>query len=99
MINLTKFFILFLLVCLIQGCGDFRKIMTGQKIESTDEFLVKKKDPLILPPKYDELPKPNSNSNNSKNSSIQSILNSQNTTENPKAKSDLERMILKELKK
>tara|TARA_B100001105_G_scaffold238896_1_gene216398 strand:- start:249 stop:566 length:318 start_codon:yes stop_codon:yes gene_type:complete len=32
--------------------------LTGEKAKSTDEFLVKKKDPLILPPNYDSLPSP-----------------------------------------
>tara|TARA_Y100000590_G_C15462952_1_gene917191 strand:+ start:367 stop:684 length:318 start_codon:yes stop_codon:yes gene_type:complete len=32
--------------------------LTGQKQNSTDEFLVKKKDPLILPPDYENLPTP-----------------------------------------
>ena len=32
--------------------------LTGAKQKSTDEFLVKKKDPLILPPDFDSLPTP-----------------------------------------
>ena len=32
--------------------------ITGEKSKSTDEFLVKKKDPLILPPDYENLPTP-----------------------------------------
>ena len=32
--------------------------LTGQKRKSTDEFLVKKKDPLVLPPGFYELPSP-----------------------------------------
>ena len=32
--------------------------LTGQKVRSTDEFLVKKKYPLILPPEFDSLPSP-----------------------------------------
>lgn len=32
--------------------------ITGQKDNSTDEFLVKKKDPLTLPPDFESLPKP-----------------------------------------
>ena len=33
--------------------------LTGEKRASTDEFLIKKKDPLILPPDYENLPIPN----------------------------------------
>ena len=32
--------------------------MTGEKQKSTDEFLVQKKDPLILPPDFENLPTP-----------------------------------------
>ena len=32
--------------------------LTGQKKDSADEFLIKKKDPLILPPDYENLPSP-----------------------------------------
>ena len=32
--------------------------LTGAKSNSADEFLVKKKDPLILPPDYENLPSP-----------------------------------------
>ena len=36
--------------------------LTGSKKNSTDEFLVKKKDPLILPPDYENLPTPDERS-------------------------------------
>ena len=32
--------------------------LTGEKRVSTDEFFIKKKDPLILPPDYENLPPP-----------------------------------------
>ena len=32
--------------------------ITGQKQSTTDEFLIEKKDPLILPPDYENLPTP-----------------------------------------
>ena len=32
--------------------------ITGQKQSATDEFLIEKKDPLILPPDYENLPTP-----------------------------------------
>ena len=38
--------------------GTFESVkrgLTGSKKDSTDEFLVKKKDPLILPPDYEKL--------------------------------------------
>ena len=35
-----------------------KRALTGEKKVSTDEFLIKKKDPLILPPDYENLPTP-----------------------------------------
>ena len=44
------------------SCSDtwdsVKRGMTGEKEKSTDEFFVKKKDPLILPPDFDRLPTP-----------------------------------------
>ena len=38
--------------------GDVKRGLTGEKTLSTDEFLIKKKDPLIMPPDYQNLPTP-----------------------------------------
>ena len=32
--------------------------MRNEKIKTTDEFLVKKRNPLVLPPNYEEIPEP-----------------------------------------
>ena len=44
------------------SCSDtwdsVKRGLTGQKSKSTDEFLVEKKDPLVLPPKFEDLPEP-----------------------------------------
>ena len=80
--------------------GDFKKTMSGQKSTSSDEFLIKKKDPLVLPPEYGQLPLPKSNKKKSQDSSVETVLRSKNkTTNETKATSELENMILKELKK
>lgn len=51
---LTLFIILFLLV----SCGNVGKALRNEKIKTTDEFLVQKKGPLVLPPDYKEIPAP-----------------------------------------
>ena len=47
---------------LLSACGgtldSVKRGLSGQKKVSTDEFLVEKKDPLVLPPRYYDLPKP-----------------------------------------
>ena len=55
---LKKIIYLFALVFFVVSCADITRGLTGQKKVSTDEFLIKKKDPLILPPNYEELPTP-----------------------------------------
>ena len=48
-----------------QGLSDAGKIIRNEKINSNDEFLVKKKEPLTMPPDFDKLPLPNSVTNKS----------------------------------
>ena len=35
-----------------------KKGLTGEKRDSVDEFFIKKKDPLIIPPDFEDLPTP-----------------------------------------
>ena len=102
--NISKFFLVFIIFIFLKGCGnsfsEFKETMSGQKVTNTDEFLIKKKDPLVLPPEYGELPLPKSNKKKSQEASIENILRSNDNTKNEtKASSDLENMILRELKK
>ena len=41
-----------------QTMSDVKRGFTGEKKSSTDEFLIKKKDPLVMPPDYENLPTP-----------------------------------------
>ena len=53
---------IFTIILFISSCaGTFDSVkrgLTGAKRDSTDEFLIKKKDPLILPPDFENLPTP-----------------------------------------
>ena len=57
-----KTIFLMMLIFLVTSCADswsnVKRGLTGAKQQSTDEFLVQKKDPLILPPDFDSLPSP-----------------------------------------
>ena len=57
---MNKFFLtaLLLLFSSCSGFGDAAKVLRNEKINSTDEFLVEKRDPLVLPPDYKKIPKP-----------------------------------------
>ena len=53
----TNLFLLVIILFLV-SCGNVGKILRNEKIKTTDEFLVKKKEPLILPPNLDKIPEP-----------------------------------------
>tara|TARA_B100000029_G_scaffold477925_1_gene523476 strand:- start:620 stop:946 length:327 start_codon:yes stop_codon:yes gene_type:complete len=70
---------LLLLILFLQSCGSWdevKKGITGQKTSSTDEFLVEKKDPLVKPPNFEELPVPGSNTGNVESSEDDTELQS-----------------------
>jgi len=48
----------FSLIILLSGCQSVKDGLTGKKRTSTDEFLVQKKNPLVMPPNFNLLPKP-----------------------------------------
>ena len=52
--------IIYLAAVSCQTLDEAGKIIRNEKITNTDEFLVKKKDPLIMPPNYEDVPKPES---------------------------------------
>ena len=56
--NKFKKFILLNLILLLASCGTAKDAFVNQKKNSTDEFLVEKKSPLVMPPDYNELPIP-----------------------------------------
>ena len=96
------FIFIFIFLSNCQGLKDFKKAMTGQKVNTTDEFLIKKKDPLILPPQYDKLPLPKSGDFQEKEENkVKSILKTGKNSEIKKngSTSSLEETILEELKK
>ncbi len=75
---------------LLHSCGGFKeagKVLRNEKIRTTDEFLIKKQEPLVLPPDYKEIPKPDSLSKREIDDKkrIKDILKNQNI-ENKKKK-------------
>ena len=54
--HVSNIFIIFLIGFFLSSCGGFK---LKKKSSSGEEFLIDKKDPLILPPDFSELPKPN----------------------------------------
>ena len=100
---LKKIFILIIFIPLL-SCGggweEFESAVSGQKKRTTDEYLIKKKDPLILPPDYKKLPLPNNNQRNKETNKLEIILGEQGSSkDNVKEKSKIERSIQEELRK
>ena len=50
--------ITFLAFITFVGCQSVKNTLTLKKDQSVDEFLIEKKNPLVLPPDYSELPVP-----------------------------------------
>ena len=60
----------FLALIILVGCQSFKNTLTLKKDQSVDEFLMEKKNPLVLPPDYSELPVPKKQ-NETKKASVQ----------------------------
>tara|TARA_B100001093_G_scaffold358470_1_gene343059 strand:- start:1443 stop:1751 length:309 start_codon:yes stop_codon:yes gene_type:complete len=90
----------------LTSCQSTKDALTLKKKDSADEFLIEKKNPLVLPPEYGKLPTPNKvkkdpvkpnddvinilANNSEKNTSIESKTNSTPTS--------IEESVLKKIK-
>jgi len=105
----TKYFILIFFASILLGnCSTLKEGFANNKKKSTDEFLVEKKQPLVMPPNFEKLPLPNVvldgiQENEEKTSSLEKVLKSSNKTneisENNTQTNSIESLILKEIKK
>ena len=60
---MRKINLLIILSFILVSCGSLKeagKMLRNEKTVTTDEFLVEKKQPLVLPPNYEEIPEPGS---------------------------------------
>ena len=84
-----------------QSIKDAGKIMRNEKVKTTDEFLVKKRKPLVLPPDYNELPSPDSvkKENLNEEDEIKKILKAPKVQKSQNTKSSVEESILNKIRK
>jgi len=99
-----KINILLVLFLTIAGCSSLKeagKIMRNEKVETTDEFLVKKRNPLVVPPDFDKIPVPGSISENKENQKdkLKKILKSSNIESPENKSSSVEESILDRIRK
>ena len=66
---------LYLILLPLTSCGTLKKGFENPKKNNSDEFLVEKKSPLVMPPDYNELPIPQSDKNNKDDKSDNSFKN------------------------
>ena len=103
--NMKLFFYFTFLICILSSCagiGDIPKILRNEKVKTTDEFLVKKREPLTQPPASRELPSPESLKKEDKEekSSIESILKKQKkSNSNESSSSSAEDFIISQIRK
>ena len=102
---LKKTICLITLIFLVTSCANtwdsVKRGVTGAKQKSTDEFLVQKKDPLILPPDYENLPTPSDREAAKKElSSFEKTLKKTSSIESLSSEdSSIEDTILKQIRK
>ena len=101
---MKKFNLLFILgiaLIILSGCNTVKKGFKNPKKNSSDEFLVEKKSPLVMPPEFNELPIPNQNKDTSQkheNNIKNLISDNDGNTDQEAYKSDLEGSILSKIK-
>jgi len=97
----------FLILLFLNSCGSIAEGLGGSKKKGSEEFLVEKKSPLVLPPSFGELPEPgkepeeNIISDKKDTSDIEDIINQSSTTDQSKksddTKNSIEQSIIKKI--
>ena len=102
---MKNFFLLFIILSVLTSCQSVKDGLTGKKQNNSDEFLVKKKNPLVLPPEYGKLPTPDNSKKvkeTNKSSEIESLLKKKEILEEGKKletkKSSVEEFVLEKIK-
>ena len=98
-----KIYIVILIAIFLSSCGTLKEGFTNQKKNNTDEFLIEKKSPLVMPPDYNELPIPDEENIENDSNEIKSLISKSKNIESKKKldekKSTFEKSILKKIKK
>ena len=86
-----------------QSCQTVKEGFTSQKKKSTDEFLVEKKSPLVMPPDFNELPLPKISENieeeeNESGNNIEKLISNNNSPESSGVQDkDFENLIIEKI--
>ena len=102
---MKKYILIILIFNFLQSCGSVSEGFKLKKGNTGDEFLVEKKNPLVLPPNFNELPEPGKTeiaNENTEKSFEEKILNNEEKNENQEdntVTNSTEELILKNIKK
>ena len=103
--NLTIFVLTAALIMFLTSCGAIKEGFGSTKKENSDEFLVEKKMPLKMPPKFNELPKPSETNqlSNTGDNDIKSLISNtesskSNQVQNKKVNKNLKQTLLEKIK-
>ena len=107
---MKKVLLTIIILSFLNSCQSVSEGFTLKKKNNGDEFLVEKKNPLVLPPDYSELPTPENINSLNKNENItendkdkfEKIINKSKNIDNSEQKvmsSSIEESILKNIKK
>ena len=101
--KLFKFYIAISIAIILSSCSTIKDGFSNQKKNNSDEFLVEKKSPLVMPPDYNELPIPNEEKIEKETKDIKSLISKSKQEEINedlnKKNSSFEGSILKKIKK
>ena len=101
----SNILILFNIILFLYSCSSISEGFSNNKKNSSDEFLVEKKSPLVMPPDFNDLPSPKTGEENSniKENEIKKLLTDKGSEvsidNSKKGNSSFENELLKKIKK
>ena len=92
-----KILSILIITILLSGCENIQRQLSMEKKENVDEFLIQKKNPLVLPPEFSKLPKPTDEINRVKDEEedidLSKVLKKSDETKISNQSTDLEKSI------
>ena len=99
--KINIFLRLVIILFFLTSCGMVKKGFQNPKKSNSDEFLVEKKSPLVMPPEFNKLPVPKKDDGieEDQNKDVQNlIIENFGISETKTSESDLEKSILGKIK-
>ena len=102
-IKMYKKLNILIIILFLSSCGTLKEGFVNSKKENSDEFLVEKKNPLVMPPEYRSLPEPENIQNLEKKNNeddFEKIISNTKTetTKNKIKNSNIEKSVLEKIK-